>query len=258
MNWAELNFARPQWWFSANLFWSTLKSFSLNQIFVSPQVGLTQLELAQEEKFKTANNCEIIEQLPAKEDFISTWFKNNRRNPDAFGALYSHLKNRLFSLVYRYTYNREAAEDILQETFIQIYKKMSTVTNPETFQAWIYRVAINTALSYLRRHRRHLHLSYSGESQELDEGKLSSPRSADEAIGEDESMIHQAIDEALRKLPAGLKTVFILHDVQGFTHEEIATILDTSVGTSKSQLFKARLKIREFLRKKEITPGGRR
>jgi len=248
----ELTLAQS-WWLSPTSMFSAFIDRLLSKI---PRA--IQQDSMLDEEFKNSSNYDRIELLRAEEDFVVTWFKNNRKDPDSFASLYTHLKNRLFSLAYRYTYNREAAEDILQETFIQIYKNMSTVTNAEAFQAWIYRVTINTALSYLRRHRRHRHPEFLEEGLSLEERKGPSLEAADEAVGKDESLIHQAIEEALCELPAGLKTVFILHDVQGFTHEEIANILGSSVGTSKSQLFKARLKLREYLRKKEIGPRGKR
>jgi len=189
------------------------------------------------------------EKLKEKENLILAWVKETQNgNTEAFSQIYHHLKNRLFSLAYRYTYNREAAEDILQETFIKIYSKMSTINQPETFLPWAYRVTINTALSYLRRHRKYFHSTISQEEREIE---IEDTTGID-SLNNSEALLRQTIEAAIRSLPPGLKTIFLLHDVQGFTHEEIAAILGCTVGTSKSQLFKARVKIRDFLQQREI------
>lgn len=180
---------------------------------------------------------------------LSTWVKETQQgSQEAFTQIYNYLKNRLFSLAYRYTYNRETAEDILQETFIKIFTNLSTINNPETFIPWVYRVTINTALSYLRQQKKHFQAQVSAEASELEVQDVP----GGEFLSQREDQLHQAIEAALRTLPPKLKTVFLLHDVQGFTHEEIAAILGWRVGTSKSQLFKARLKIRDFLKQKRI------
>ena len=190
------------------------------------------------------------ENLWSKESqILSTWVKETQQgSQEAFAQIYNYLKNRLFSLAYRYTYNREAAEDILQETFIKIFSNMSTINKPETFIPWVYRVTINTALSYLRQQKKHFQAQVSAEASELEVQDVPGV----ESLSQREDQLHQAIEAALRTLPPKLKTVFLLHDVQGFTHEEIAAILGWRVGTSKSQLFKARLKMRDFLKQKRI------
>lgn len=189
------------------------------------------------------------ENLAEEKDALSTWVRATQQgDQEAFTRIYHNLKNRLFSLAYRYTYNREAAEDILQETFIKIYSKMSTITSTETFLPWVYRVTINTALSYLRHQKKHLQSNLSHEA--LEPEIKDSP--GVDSLGQREDQLRQAIEAGIRTLPPKLKTVFLLHDVQGFTHEEIAVILGCTVGTSKSQLFKARLKIRNFLKEKKI------
>ena len=190
------------------------------------------------------------ENLWSKESqILSTWVKETQQgSQEAFAQIYNYLKNRLFSLAYRYTYNRETAEDILQETFIKIFTNLSTINNPETFIPWVYRVTINTALSYLRQQKKHFQAQVSAEASELEVQDVPGV----ESLSQREDQLHQAIEAALRTLPPKLKTVFLLHDVQGFTHEEIAAILGWRVGTSKSQLFKARLKMRDFLKQKRI------
>jgi RNA polymerase sigma-70 factor (ECF subfamily) len=161
----------------------------------------------------------------------------------AMEAIYRKFSALVYSLAYRYTGDRTAAEDILQDTFVKIFTHLDDVRKEETFPAWLQRIAINTCYSYLRiRKNRGFRTVPLSEV----EGK------AEEAAGSGrEESLRMPLDEAIRELPRKLRTVFLLHDVQGFKHEEIAQTLGCRAGTSKSQLFKARLKIREFLKAKK-------
>jgi len=162
----------------------------------------------------------------------------------AMEKIYEHYKRPLFNLAYRTTFDRLAAEDLLQDIFVKIFSHLGEVDRDETFVAWMYRIALNTCYSYLRSRR-----SRDGHSISLSEieGKK------EEAVydGHEESLAGP-LDEAVRKLPERLRAVFMLHDVQGHTHQEIGRMLGFTVGTSKSQLFKARMRIREFLKEKKV------
>ncbi|MBN1271877.1 MAG: RNA polymerase sigma factor [Candidatus Aminicenantes bacterium] len=168
------------------------------------------------------------------------------RNGDlsAMESIFEQYKQRLFSLIYRYTYNREVAEDLLQDTFIKIFTKMKNLKRTDTFVGWMYRIAINTSLSYLRgKHSRLQEGIPLHEIEGMMKGETSSTR---------EKLLNQPLEEAIQTLSGKMKSVFLLHDVQGFKHEEIAKMLECSVGTSKSQLFKARVKLRSYLEKKMV------
>ena len=154
----------------------------------------------------------------------------------AMESIYEMFKTRIFQLAYRHTYNPVIAEDLLQEVFLKVFTHLGEVKNAVTFPAWVYRVALNTCYSYLRGKR--LRSERTVPLSEI-EGKL------DEAVYDThEKEIRKPIDDAIELLPARLRSIFVLHDVEGFKHGEIARMLGCSVGTSKSQLFKARLKIR--------------
>jgi RNA polymerase sigma-70 factor (ECF subfamily) len=161
----------------------------------------------------------------------------------AMEAIFEHYKGSLFSLAYRYTSNRQAAEDLLQDIFIKIFTHIRDVQNEETFVAWIYRIALNACYSYLRNKR----------SRVVGTVALKEVEGRIEEAGFDrhEQSLEKPLNDAINELPEKLRTVFLLHDVQGFKHEEIARILGVAAGTSKSQLFKARMRIREFLRGKK-------
>ena len=158
----------------------------------------------------------------------------------AMESIYEMFKTRVFHLAYRHTYNPVIAEDLLQDVFLKVFTHLGKVKAAETFPAWVYRVALNTCYSYLRGKK-----LTSGRTVPLSEieGKL------DEAVYDThEKEIGKPIDDAIQVLPARLRSVFVLHDVEGFKHGEIARLLGCSVGTSKSQLFRARLKVRDALK----------
>lgn len=162
----------------------------------------------------------------------------------AMEEIYERYKSSFFNLAYRYTYDRVAAEDLLQDIFIKIFTHLKDVNQEQTFVAWMYRIAVNVCYSYLR--------SKKGRKSQMVALSSIEGREEEAVYDTHESSLRLSLDEAVQKLPEKLREVFLLHDVQGFKHEEVATMLGIEVGTSKSQLFKARLKIRDFLKRKQV------
>jgi RNA polymerase sigma-70 factor (ECF subfamily) len=183
------------------------------------------------------------------EDLFLLLEKSQEGDERAMESIYERYKKSLFNLAYRYTYNPVAAEDLLQDIFVKIFSHIGDVRTQETFVAWMYRVAVNTCYSYLRSRKSESHKSIA--LSEI-EGKK------EEAVydGHEESL-SKPLDEAIQTLPERLRAVFLLHDVEGYKHEEIARTLGFTVGTSKSQLFKARLRIRDYLKRRKGFRGGR-
>ena len=171
---------------------------------------------------------------------------NRSRGGDAkaMEAIYERFNRPLFSLIYRYTANREVAEDLLQDVFLKIFSKLESLRKTETFVSWMYRIAVNTCFGYLRGSRRQVQ-----RTVPLNNVK---ERIGQDAAESSERLMKKSLDNAIQSLPARMKTIFLLHDVQGFKHDEIAPMLGCSVGTSKSQLFKARMKIRELLERGKV------
>jgi RNA polymerase sigma-70 factor (ECF subfamily) len=164
-------------------------------------------------------------------------------DPRALEEIYERYKSPLFNLAIRHARDRAAAEDILQDTFIKVLTHLDDVANVETFSAWVYRIGLNTCYSYLRGRR-------SRDNRTVTLSQVEGRR--EEAVYDGhEASLAGPIEEAVAVLPKKLRTVFLLHDVQGFKHEEVAGLLGVTVGTSKSQLFKARLRIRKFLKDKK-------
>lgn len=160
----------------------------------------------------------------------------------AVESIYEMFKRPVFGLVYRHTQNQAVAEDLLQDVFLKIFSNLRNVRDAGTFPGWVFRIALNTCYSYLRQKRaqgeRPVPLDDLGGNVE---DRTSEPVEVD---------IRGPLEMAIDTLAPRLRSVFVLHDVQGLKHEEIARALGCSVGTSKSQLFKARIKLREFLRSK--------
>jgi RNA polymerase sigma-70 factor (ECF subfamily) len=141
--------------------------------------------------------------------------------------------------------NPAQAEDLAQEAFLQLFRKIGTFRGESAFSTWLHRMTVNVVLMNLR--RKGLPLVSLEETLETDE---ETPR---KELGAPDLKLTASIDRlqlqrAIEKLPPGYKTVFVLHDVEGFEHNEIAEMVGCSIGNSKSQLHKARLKLRDALK----------
>jgi RNA polymerase sigma-70 factor (ECF subfamily) len=163
----------------------------------------------------------------------------------AFEALYNLHKRRVYSLCLRMVSNPAQAEDLAQEAFLQLFRKIGTFRGESAFSTWLHRMTVNVVLMNLR--RKGLPLVSLEETLETDE---EAPR---KELGAPDLKLSGSIDRlqlqrAIDKLPPGYKKVFVLHDVEGFEHNEIAEMVGCSIGNSKSQLHKARLKLREYLK----------
>jgi RNA polymerase sigma-70 factor, ECF subfamily len=164
------------------------------------------------------------------------WLIDGCRQGDrrAMEALYHRFKRRVFSLAHRIA-GPSDAEEVAQEAFIRIYRGLPKFRGDSALDTWIYRLAVNAALSHVERrpHRA--------------EGEEALARVAAEATPSRDPRLAARLERALADMPAGYRAVLVLHDVEGLSHEEIANILGCRVGTSKSQLHKARAKMREIL-----------
>jgi len=146
---------------------------------------------------------------------------------DAFAALFNAHKARIYSLCLRMTNNTAEAEDLTQDAFLQVFRKLSSFRGDSALSTWLHRIAVNTVLMRFRK-------------KALAQVSLDEPRSKN---GDGKPMLTRAIAE----LPEGYRTVFLLHEVEGYEHREIAEFLGCSTGNSKSQLHKAKMRIRELL-----------
>jgi RNA polymerase sigma-70 factor, ECF subfamily len=164
----------------------------------------------------------------------------------AFEQLYRLHSRRVYALCLRMVGNPADAEDLAQEAFLQLFRKIATFRGESAFSTWLHRMTVNVVLMRLR--KKSLPVASLEETTEPDE-ETGGPR---KDIGAPDLLLTGSIDRVnlqrcVEQLPPGYRTVFVLHDVQGYEHNEIADIMRCSIGNSKSQLHKARMRIRELL-----------
>jgi len=163
---------------------------------------------------------------------------------EAFAALFHAHKARIHSVCLRMTNNTAEAEDLTQDAFLQVFRKLATFRGDSALSTWLYRIAVNTVLMHFRK-------------KALRQISLDEPYNQDAKLvrreyGSRDDRLSGCVDRialarAIKELPDGYRTIFLLHEVEGYEHQEIAELLDCSVGNSKSQLHKAKLRIRELL-----------
>jgi RNA polymerase sigma-70 factor (ECF subfamily) len=165
-------------------------------------------------------------------------------NMPAFEEIYQRHHRRVYSICLRMLQNAFEAEDLTQDVFIQLYRKIGSFRGDSAFTTWLHRMTVNQVLMHFR--KRTVKFEKTTEEGETPVQVVPGTESPFKMPIVDKIALENAIDQ----LPAGYKNVFMLHDVEGFEHEEVAKILGCSVGTSKSQLHKARLKLQKLLKKK--------
>ena len=168
----------------------------------------------------------------------------SRGNMAAFEEVYRRHHRRVYSICLRMLQNASEAEDLTQDVFIQLYRKIGSFRGDSAFTTWLHRMTVNQVLMHFR--KRTVKFEKTTEEGETPDQIVSGTSNPERMRIVDKI----ALDNAIEQLPTGYKNVFVLHDVEGFEHEEVARILGCSVGTSKSQLHKARLKLQKLLKKK--------
>jgi RNA polymerase sigma-70 factor (ECF subfamily) len=159
----------------------------------------------------------------------------------AFEELYRAHSGKLYGLIFRMVGNAADAEDLLQEVFLSAHRKLDGFRGDSALGTWLYRLATNSCLDYLR--------SRAAKTGQLTDAIDDEPVLADagtRSIAE-QTVAKMDLERALAQLPAGCRAAFLLHDVQGLEHSEVADALGIAEGTSKSQVHKARLKLRALL-----------
>ena len=200
------------------------------QVEESVCVAVFQTPVAVENEIVEADSSDLVlTQMAAK------------GNISAFEMLYERHHRRVYSLCLRMTNSQTEAEDLTQEVFIQLFRKISSFRGDSAFSTWLHRMTVNQVLMHFRRRSvKNEKTSDSGDMPEQTVRGTENPRKMP-------VLDRIALKRAVAQLPNGYRNVFILHDVQGYEHEEVANLMGISVGTSKSQLHKARLKLRGLL-----------
>ena len=161
---------------------------------------------------------------------------------DAFEQLYKRHFRRVYSLCLRMLGNATQAEDLTQEVFINLYNKIGSFRGESAFTTWLHRMTVNQVLMYFRKRSTKSELT-----TEEGETPIQIVRGT-ENPNQMPVIDRISLERAIEQLPPGYRAVFVLHDIEGYEHGEIADMLGFAEGTSKSQLHKARLKLRNYIR----------
>jgi RNA polymerase sigma-70 factor, ECF subfamily len=157
---------------------------------------------------------------------------------DAFEALYRAHRGRVYALCYRMAGEATLAEELAQDVFVRAWQRLGSFRGESAFSSWLHPLTVNVALSERRSRRRRTSRLMSTDDPTAYE-RPEMPKAGPEAAVD--------LDRALETLPAGARAVFVLHDVEGYKHEEIAKMTGVATGTSKAQLHRARRLLREAL-----------
>ena len=178
---------------------------------------------------------------PSEQELIESAARGER---GASQALYERYAPRVYAVVRRIAGDGDVAEDAAQEAWIRAFRALPQFRGDARFSTWLHRIAVNSALQVLR-----------GRGQMLEDHPLPPEElPAEGETGPGDPLAKRRLEAALDRLPPGMRTVLVLHDVEGFTHVEIGERLGINPGTSKSQLFKARARMREILKGSELDP----
>jgi RNA polymerase sigma-70 factor (ECF subfamily) len=192
-------------------------------------------------------NLTDAQQKLAADSTEAEWIERAKKgDAQAFQDLYDKHKRRVYSLCLRMTSNTAEAEDLTQEAFLQLYRKIATFRGESAFSTWLHRLSVNVVLMHLRKKS----LPVVSLEESTQGGEEDTPK---KDFGAEDLALAGSIDRlqlqrAVEDLPPGYRTIFVLHDVEGYEHNEIAAIVGCSIGNSKSQLHKARMKLRDLLR----------
>ena len=186
-----------------------------------------------------------VQNAPGATDLVA---RAQNGEESAFETLYQQNKQRVYNLILRMIGNTPDAEELTQEAFLQAFRKIHTFRGDSAFSTWLHRLSVNTVLMRFRKKT----ISVLPLEDSVREEEFEEPR---REFGTRDLVLAGAIDRlnlkrALAQLPFGYRRAFLLHDVQGYEHNEIAALLGCSIGNSKSQLHKARVRLRKLLKEK--------
>ena len=171
---------------------------------------------------------------------------------EAFEEIYRRHYKRVYSICLRMVRNAPQAEDLTQEVFIQLFRKLHTFRGDSSFTTWLHRLTVNQVLMHFRRRV--------VKSEKITEDGSTPVRivSGTENPSRMSVIDRIALNQAIAQLPPGYRMVFILHDLEGYEHDQIGKMLGCAVGTSKSQLHKARQRLRQLLTGRHSTTQKRK
>jgi len=198
-------------------------------------------------------NEELLTQKPTQPTAESTdvhlveMVKEGHAN--AFNTLVNRYRERVFNVVYNMTSNREDASDITQEVFLKAFQNIHRFRQKSTFFTWLYRIAVNTAISFIKKARNRQYFSLENLEEEGVSGKLAEILSSKKHSRRSLMMreLQEKLNEALQKLSVKHRTTIVLYEIEGLSHKEIGNILKCSEGTVRSRLHYAKNELQNYL-----------
>ena len=168
----------------------------------------------------------------------------------ALAPLVERYKRMIYRLAVQITKNHADADDVMQETFIKVYRSIHTFRKDAAFETWLYRIAVNEALNFVKRRERRRECTFetATEAEYEATARYRAQLANDPQAQAEKAELRQYVTEAVNSLPLKHRTVVILHEFEGLTHAEIASILNCSEGTVRSRLHYARKKLRTLLK----------
>jgi len=168
---------------------------------------------------------------------------------DAYDELVRRYQERIYATVYHMTSNHEDANDLAQDTFIKAFRALKTFKGDSSFYTWIYRIAVNKTINFLKQRKNRVHLSLNDMDFNAENNPELVALASDKTPRRDLNLseLQEKLNMAMLKLSEHHRMVVTLHDIQGLSHEEIGAIMDCNVGTVRSRLFYARQQLQGFL-----------
>ena len=202
------------------------------------------------QKALAAENAEMMQETQADDSDMALIRRVQDGDVAAFDHLIRKYRERLFSIIYNMTSNREDAADLTQEAFIKAFSSINRFKGKSSFFTWLYRIGVNTALSHLKKNRMRRFFSFENLHEEVHSSDILEVLSV-KMNSEKSSLakeLQEKLNEALQKLSPKHRAVVVLYEIEGLSHQEISDIVGCSVGTVRSRLHYAKQQLQVFLK----------
>ncbi len=173
--------------------------------------------------------------------------KVKKGDADVYEKIIQKYQSKVFGLIYNMTKNQNEIEDLAQEVFIKIYKNLGKFKGESSLYTWIYKITVNLCLDEMKKRKNVIYLD---EKIEVDDGEVNRELPSEDKSQEElyeEKELQEKLHNCINKLPEKQRVMIVLRDIKGFSYEEISKITDVKLGTVKSQINRARLKLKELL-----------
>jgi RNA polymerase sigma-70 factor (ECF subfamily) len=202
------------------------------------------------QKALAAENAEMMQETQVDDSDMALIRRVQDGDVAAFDHLIRKYRERLYSIIYNMTSNREDAADLTQEAFIKAFSSINRFKGKSSFFTWLYRIGVNTALSHLKKNRMRRFFSFENLNEEVHSSDILEVLSV-KMNSEKSSMakeLQEKLNEALQKLSPKHRAVVVLYEIEGLSHQEISDIVGCSVGTVRSRLHYAKQQLQVFLK----------